>query len=70
MEQNTRGNDPVGLCRACRHARIVETPRSRFWLCRLSATDPRFERYPRLPVLRCEGFEEGVPEQGREPDPL
>lgn len=69
MEQNTRPHDPVGLCRTCGHARIVQTPRSRFWLCRLSATDPRFERYPRLPILRCEGFLEGVPEQGREPDP-
>jgi hypothetical protein len=27
-----------------------------FFLCRLSATDPRFPKYPRLPVLRCDGF--------------
>ncbi len=47
----------IGLCLRCRHARMVETPRSRFWLCQLAATDPRFARYPRLPVIECEGFE-------------
>ena len=61
--------EAIGLCRGCRHARIVETPRSRFWLCRLSAIDPRFERYPRLPVLRCEGYEPGTPDQAREAGP-
>jgi hypothetical protein len=29
---------------------------STFWLCALSASDPRFPKYPRLPVLRCPGF--------------
>jgi hypothetical protein len=52
----------VGLCFTCRNARLVETPRSRFWMCRLSATDPRFDKYPRLPVLVCDGYE-------RQPDP-
>jgi hypothetical protein len=28
-----------------------------FWLCRRSATDPRFPRYPRLPMRRCAGYE-------------
>ncbi len=27
-----------------------------FYHCLLSKTDPRFPKYPRLPVLRCEGF--------------
>jgi hypothetical protein len=27
-----------------------------FLLCRLSESDTRFEKYPRLPVLTCEGF--------------
>ena len=53
----------VGLCSGCRHARVVRTPRSRFWLCRLAAVDPRFDRYPRLPVIRCIGFEPGTPEE-------
>jgi hypothetical protein len=49
--------DTVGLCARCRHARIITTPRSRFWLCALAATDDRFVRYPRLPVVSCEGHE-------------
>jgi len=60
--------DP-GLCRDCRHARRVETPRSLFWLCRRSATDPSFPRYPRLPVLTCRGYEPGGdPSATPEPD--
>ncbi len=27
-----------------------------FLMCLLSKTDPRFPKYPRLPVLRCEGY--------------
>ena len=52
----------VGLCARCRHASRVPTPRSMFWLCRLSASDARFERYPRLPMLECPGYEPGTPE--------
>jgi len=52
------GPPPAGLCDACRHARIVASRRgSRFVLCELSRSDPRFARYPRLPVLACAGFE-------------
>jgi mannose-6-phosphate isomerase-like protein (cupin superfamily) len=29
-----------------------------FYLCALSAGDPRFPKYPRLPVLRCAGYQE------------
>jgi hypothetical protein len=28
-----------------------------FSLCRLSKVDPRFPKYPRLPVLECTGYE-------------
>jgi hypothetical protein len=50
--------DAVGLCGECRHARRVESAKgSIFWLCARSAVDPRFAKYPRLPVLRCAGFE-------------
>ena len=53
----------VGLCAECRHARRVETSRgSVFWRCGLAETDPRFVRYPRLPVLECPGYEETVDE--------
>jgi hypothetical protein len=47
----------VGLCAGCLHARIVRSKRSTFWLCERSKTDPRFPRYPTLPVVRCAGFE-------------
>ena len=50
--------DAVGLCRTCEHARIIQSARgSKFYLCRLSETDSRFAKYPRLPVLRCGGYE-------------
>jgi hypothetical protein len=49
---------PIGLCASCRHARIVHSSRgSALYLCRLAETDPRFLKYPRLPVLRCAGYE-------------
>ncbi len=51
----------VGLCAGCRHARIVATPRSEFWLCERSRTDSTYERYPRLPRLECRGYEPGSP---------
>jgi len=50
---------PPGLCATCIHSAIVPGARSRFWMCRLSATDPSFPRYPRLPVLSCRGYEPG-----------
>jgi hypothetical protein len=47
----------AGLCATCRHARTVDGARSQFWLCERSRTDATFPRYPRLPVLRCRGYE-------------
>jgi hypothetical protein len=55
-----RESQNAGLCDTCRHQRIVRNTRgSQFSLCERSRTDPRFPRYPRLPVTRCEGYEEG-----------
>ena len=51
----TEDGERVGLCARCAHARIVATPRSRFWMCALARTDARFPRYPRLPILACAG---------------
>ena len=49
--------DNAGLCGACTHSRVVENARgSRFYLCRLSESDARFPKYPRLPVLGCDGY--------------
>jgi hypothetical protein len=38
-------------------------------MCELSKVDRRFPKYPRLPVLECEGYEraEGRDEPAREP---
>ncbi len=47
----------IGLCAQCTHAeKITSTRGSTFYLCRLSLTDPRFPKYPSLPVLACEGY--------------
>jgi hypothetical protein len=58
MMNDTRHHEQdVGLCARCTHVQVVESRRgSRFYLCRLSATDPRFPKYPRLPVVQCAGF--------------
>jgi hypothetical protein len=46
-----------GLCATCEHAKILSSDRgSTFYRCGLSDTDPRFRRYPALPVMRCEGY--------------
>jgi|SRR5215469_15672551 len=51
--------DCVGLCAHCTHVRRITSDRgSRFYLCRRSATDPSFPKYPRLPVVQCRGYEE------------
>jgi len=47
-----------GLCDSCRHQRVVRNTRgSVFSLCERSKTDPRYAKYPRVPVLECPGFE-------------
>lgn len=55
----------AGLCDSCAWQRVVTSARgSRFSLCRRSATDPRFERYPALPVVSCDGYEPERPPGG------
>ena len=55
--ETSDGRERVGLCAECVHARRVESDRgAAFYLCELSATDPRFPKYPRLPVIACPGF--------------
>ena len=60
VSDRTGDLDPdVGLCSICRFARVQKTTRgSRFWRCERAETDPRFLRYPRLPVVQCKGHEE------------
>lgn len=59
----------VGLCATCVHARRVETDRgSVFVRCALAEKDPRFPKYPRLPVRRCEGHKPARQQDGSESD--
>ena len=57
------GMDPfketrAGLCATCRHRKENRNDRgSVFVFCRKSESDPRFPKYPPLPVLRCDGHE-------------
>lgn len=47
----------VGLCATCVHSRQITSDRGAvFWMCGLSATDSRFPKYPRLPVVACAGY--------------
>ena len=57
-EAGNHMGDEVGLCRNCRWMRPVTNRRgSTFTRCALAETDPRFVRYPPLPVLSCPGYE-------------
>lgn len=49
-------SDP-GLCATCVHLDLVASKRSVFVRCRRSDDDPRFPRYPPLPVRACQGYE-------------
>ena len=49
--------DP-GLCGTCTHMRSATNRRgSVFFRCLRAETDPRFVRYPPLPVRSCVGYE-------------
>ena len=55
-------DDAVGLCLTCRWARTITNRRgSMFFRCGRADTDPRFARYPALPMLECIGYEEARP---------
>lgn len=50
----------VGLCRSCKNHRVVRSRRGpKYYLCELAASDPRFPKYPPLPVVECEGYVPG-----------
>ncbi|MCB0172598.1 MAG: hypothetical protein KDI02_04375 [Anaerolineae bacterium] len=47
----------IGLCATCQHTRVVKSAKgSTFILCGLAKTDPRFSKYPPLPVIQCPGY--------------
>ena len=53
--------DSVGLCFTCRWMRPVTNRRdSTFFRCLRADTDPRFARYPPLPMVVCSGYEEAM----------
>src|SRR5882724_7257196 len=53
----TRLGASAGLCATCVHREIKASARSVFLRCRLADVDPRFLRYPPLPVWACPGWE-------------
>ena len=58
-----RLGQPSGLCAACEHLELAESPSSVFVRCTLARSDPRYPRYPVLPVLACGGFERREPSE-------
>lgn len=47
-----------GLCATCLHMREIRSDRgSVFTQCGRSFREPKYDKYPRLPVLACPGFE-------------
>ena len=57
MPETGPANPSPGLCGTCAHSRVLHSDRGvRFYRCALSDTDPRYARYPRLPVVHCEGY--------------
>jgi hypothetical protein len=49
---------PAGLCATCQHLRVAASKRSVFVRCGLADLDPRFSKYPPLPVVVCGGYQE------------
>ena len=51
-----------GLCESCVHAKEIPSVKgTTFIRCERSFTDPRFPRYPTLPVRTCAGYELAPP---------
>ena len=49
--------DNPGLCATCANAQAVRSARgSVFLLCRHAAIDPRYPKYPVLPVSTCAAY--------------
>jgi len=58
----------LGLCASCVHGQTIESSKgSIFLLCRLSFTQAGFEKYPRLPVVSCSGYQSATGQAGSKP---
>jgi len=59
-----RSTTEKGLCADCRHARAIRAASERGYIqCLRSRTDPRYPKWPRLPILSCPGYEQGEGEE-------
>jgi len=60
MNDSRQSGQPApgeGLCPGCANVQVITSARgSRFYLCRLSAVDERFPKYPMQPVVACGGY--------------
>ncbi len=45
-----------GLCATCAHLRLAASARSVFVRCGRADRDPRYRKYPTLPVIACPGW--------------
>ncbi len=46
-----------GLCASCAHARVIASDRGAVFVqCALAKEDPRYPKYPVVPVRACEGY--------------
>ncbi|MFQ5512309.1 MAG: DUF418 domain-containing protein [Candidatus Krumholzibacteriia bacterium] len=51
----------AGQCATCRHAaRVTSNRNGVFYRCRLAEREPRFVKYPRLPMRSCPGYNPGA----------
>ena len=58
MTTDNKSVGKFGLCADCLHAKIIASSKgSKFLLCELSKSDPRFPKYPHLPVRQCPGYD-------------
>jgi hypothetical protein len=47
-----------GLCGGCAHGQMLDSKTgSRFLFCLRARQDPRYAKYPPVPVFACPGFE-------------
>jgi hypothetical protein len=59
----------IGLCAACQHVKVITSAKgSYFIMCELAKTDPRFSKYPLLPVLACSGYRPALSDKNVQKD--
>ena len=55
-----KSEPPPGLCGDCRRARaLTSASGTTFYQCLRAETDPRYPKWPRVPLLVCPGHEPG-----------